>query len=250
MSKISTTAEINGIILKDQATNRPTPATGYTVLFSKFGEIYAISTSGLEGPFGVGSVGTGDVVGPAGATDGHVALFDGATGKLIKDGGVPLTAGHTIADEATPLTQRATLNFVGDGVAVTDDAGNNRTVVTISGAVAAAVKHQVVFTVSSGVSLNTGLLQITNEFGSTATLSRMSLRVPVPASGDLTADLNVNGTTVFTTQSNRPVIASGAVYGFTTTFDDTTWGNGEYLTMDVDAVGVANDLVAVVVFTI
>jgi hypothetical protein len=33
--------------------------------------------------------GTGDVVGPAGATDGHLALFDGATGKLIKDGGVP-----------------------------------------------------------------------------------------------------------------------------------------------------------------
>ena len=31
----------------------------------------------------------GDVVGPAGATDGHLALFDGATGKLIKDGGVP-----------------------------------------------------------------------------------------------------------------------------------------------------------------
>ena len=33
--------------------------------------------------------GSGDVVGPAGATDGHLALFDGATGKLIKDGGAP-----------------------------------------------------------------------------------------------------------------------------------------------------------------
>lgn len=31
--------------------------------------------------------GAGDVVGPAGATDGHLAVFDGATGKLIKDGG-------------------------------------------------------------------------------------------------------------------------------------------------------------------
>ncbi|MDD5245653.1 MAG: hypothetical protein PHU49_16715, partial [Syntrophorhabdaceae bacterium] len=35
----------------------------------------------------------GDVVGPAGAVDGKVALFDGATGKLIKDGGVSLGAG-------------------------------------------------------------------------------------------------------------------------------------------------------------
>jgi hypothetical protein len=33
--------------------------------------------------------GSGDVVGPAGATDGNLALFDGATGKLIKDGGAP-----------------------------------------------------------------------------------------------------------------------------------------------------------------
>jgi len=31
--------------------------------------------------------GTGDVVGPASAVDSHVALFDGTTGKLLKDGG-------------------------------------------------------------------------------------------------------------------------------------------------------------------
>lgn len=33
---------------------------------------------------GASGSGTGDVVGPAGATDGRFALFDGATGKLIK----------------------------------------------------------------------------------------------------------------------------------------------------------------------
>lgn len=33
--------------------------------------------------------GGGDVVGPASATDGHLAVFDGATGKVIKDGGAP-----------------------------------------------------------------------------------------------------------------------------------------------------------------
>jgi hypothetical protein len=35
------------------------------------------------------TVGGGDVVGPASATDGHMAVFDGATGKLLKDGGAP-----------------------------------------------------------------------------------------------------------------------------------------------------------------
>lgn len=34
-----------------------------------------------------GGSGTGDVVGPASATDGHFSQYDGATGKLIKDGG-------------------------------------------------------------------------------------------------------------------------------------------------------------------
>lgn len=34
-----------------------------------------------------GGGGSGDVVGPAASTDGNVALFDGATGKLLKDGG-------------------------------------------------------------------------------------------------------------------------------------------------------------------
>ena len=37
----------------------------------------------------------GNVVGPASATSGNVALFDGATGKLIKDGGTLGTAAFT-----------------------------------------------------------------------------------------------------------------------------------------------------------
>ena len=37
--------------------------------------------------------GAGDVVGPVGATDGHLAVFDGATGKLLKDGGAPSSGG-------------------------------------------------------------------------------------------------------------------------------------------------------------
>jgi len=39
------------------------------------------------------SAGSGDVVGPASATDGHLAVFDGVTGKLLKDGGAVPTGG-------------------------------------------------------------------------------------------------------------------------------------------------------------
>ena len=40
--------------------------------------------------------GGGDVVGPAGATDGNLAVFDGATGKLLKDGGAVPSGGTFI----------------------------------------------------------------------------------------------------------------------------------------------------------
>ena len=101
----------------------------------------------------------GDVVGPGSSTDGHLVQFDGATGKLLKDG-IALdtdgtlaansdgavasqkavktyvtaslgTPGHAIEDEGPPLTQRGTVNFTGAGVAVTDAGG--KTVVTIAG---------------------------------------------------------------------------------------------------------------------
>lgn len=43
------------------------------------------------------------------------------------------TAGHTIADGGSAVTQRATLNFDGTHFAVTDDAGNNETDVALTG---------------------------------------------------------------------------------------------------------------------
>ncbi len=39
-----------------------------------------------------GGGGSGDVVGPASATDNNIAVFDGATGKLIKDGGATIAS--------------------------------------------------------------------------------------------------------------------------------------------------------------
>jgi hypothetical protein len=41
----------------------------------------------LIGPPGAPGDGTGDVVGPPGAIDGHVAVFDGPTGKILRSGG-------------------------------------------------------------------------------------------------------------------------------------------------------------------
>lgn len=45
----------------------------------------------------------GAVIGPASATDGHVVLMDGATGKLIKDSGLTLSGSNT-GDQTITLT--------------------------------------------------------------------------------------------------------------------------------------------------
>lgn len=52
---------------------------------------------------GAAGAGTGDVVGPGSSVDGQVALFDGTTGKLIKDSGVVLgtAAASDVGDFAT-----------------------------------------------------------------------------------------------------------------------------------------------------
>lgn len=55
--------------------------------------ILAISGAGGGG----GGGGSGDVVGPASATDGNLVVFDGTTGKLVKDGG-PVPTGSTGID--------------------------------------------------------------------------------------------------------------------------------------------------------
>jgi hypothetical protein len=47
------------------------------------------------------AAGTGDVVGPVSAVDGNYALFDTATGKLIKDAGVGPTGGATPSEAYT-----------------------------------------------------------------------------------------------------------------------------------------------------
>lgn len=57
---------------------------------------------------------TGDVVGPVSAVDGHLALFDGTTGKLIKDGGVPAAGSVTsVIAQGGPFLTNGTITGAG-----------------------------------------------------------------------------------------------------------------------------------------
>lgn len=70
-----------------------------------------VATVALTGSYNdlldIPTAGTGDVVGPASSTDGAVALFDGTTGLLLKDGVVLGTAATTDSTDYATAAQGA-----------------------------------------------------------------------------------------------------------------------------------------------
>jgi hypothetical protein len=72
-----------------------------------------------------------------------------------------------------------------------------------------------------------------------------------PTGADLIVDVNIDGTTMFTTQGNRPTIEATENSGTSGTPDVTTIADGSYLTFDIDQVGSTipgADLVIIVLF--
>ncbi len=74
-----------------------------------------------------------------------------------------------------------------------------------------------------------------------------------PTGSDLIVDVNKNGTTIYTTQGNRPTIAAAANAGGPgVTPDVTTLVAGDYLTIDIDQIGssvAGSDLTVSVIVT-
>ena len=84
-----------------------------------------------------------------------------------------------------------------------------------------------------------GTFRIYNDTGHT--LKIQSVRATLgtaPTGSSAIIDVHKNGTTIFTTQANRPTIAaSGNTSGKVTNHDVTSLANGDYLTVDIDQVG-------------
>ncbi len=69
----------------------------------------------------------------------EVRVDDGTSFTALEAGGGG--GGHTILDEGAVLPQRIKLNFIGAGVTVTDDLGNDQSIVTIPGGGAGSHKQ-------------------------------------------------------------------------------------------------------------
>lgn len=88
--------------------------------------------------------------------------------------------------------------------------------------------------------LGAGVMRRFNDSGQTLTVVAVRVRANInaPAGADLIVDLNKNGTTVFTTQSNRPRVLDGTQdSGKVTNMNVTAVEDGAYLVPDIDAVG-------------
>ena len=58
-----------------------------------------------------------------------------------------------------------------------------------------------------------------------------------PTGADIILDVNLNGTTMYSTQANRPKVTAGSTYGAFATPNTTAIAAGDLITIDVDQVG-------------
>ena len=65
--------------------------------------------------------------------------------------------------------------------------------------------------------------------------------ITAPVGATAIVDLHKNGTTMYTTQANRPTIAAGSTYVTATLPDVLTWAAGDILQLEVDQKGSSTD---------
>lgn len=94
------------------------------------------------------------------------------------------------------------------------------------------------FTFAGTLATDTGAMRLYNLTGSTLTINEVHIAVSADPSGaTIIVDINENGTTIFTTQGDRPAIAIAAYTATSSSIDEPAWNNDNYLTMDIDQVG-------------
>ena len=106
----------------------------------------------------------------------------------------------------------------------------------IQGATGPQGNNYSVFTIPGTLSLGTGLARL--YFTSSRTISSVHVSVgEAPTGASAIFDVNKNGTTIFTTQANRPTIPASSFVDASSVPDVTSMTNGDYLTVVVAQIG-------------
>lgn len=220
---------------------------------------------GPEGPAGPeGPMGPQGMQGPPGldgasgvpiheaASNPHPQYIDDAELALALGDYVLLTDPR-LTDARTPLSHT---HIIGDttGLQAALDAkaalSHTHAIADVTG-LSAALKHQwrEVFGKSGALTVVAGVAQLPIDINCTI-LSVVARVSTAPTGAAILIDVNKNGTTIFTTQANRPSIAAAAnASSVVTNMDVTSLAAGDYLTIDIDQIGstvAGSDLVVAV----
>jgi hypothetical protein len=209
----------------------------------------------------------GAVIGPASATDNRVAVFDGSTGKLIKDSGLTLSGSNT-GDQTITLTGDVTGSGTGSFAAtVANDAISNAKLANMANATikgrttagtgdpedltaaqAAAILGQnvrpkeTIYIACSDetTALTAGTAKVTFRmpYAFTLTEVRASLTTAQTSGNIFTINVKEAGTTIFSTkptidntEKSTTTAATAAVISDTSLADDAE------ITVDIDQIG-------------
>jgi hypothetical protein len=97
------------------------------------------------------------------------------------------------------------------------------------------------FSYTGTLAVTTGAHRFYNDTGATLTIQGVRISVgTAPTGAAILCDFNIDGTTIFSTQANRPSIAISAsppTSGKVTNMNTTTIANGSYFSVDIDQVG-------------
>lgn len=232
---------LNTVVVPDDAPSAPPPvyargqAGGLAGLDSDGDVINAagdkVTGTGADGADGVGvptGGTTGQVLAKASATDYDTGWVDASSG------GGSGTVESVVA---------------GTGITV-DDTDPANPVVSATGS--SSGPREALFKLSGTLTASTGITRLYNDTGAAWTISSVRATVETaPSGGTVVIDVNIDGTTIFTTQANRPTIADGdSTSGKVTDMDVTSVADGSYLTIDVDtATSPAANLTVTLVIT-
>lgn len=161
--------------------------------------------------------------------------LQGQIDEINADGG----GGHTIQDEGSDLATRTKLNFVGAGVTVTDDAGNDQTDVTINGSTITGLDTQVLF--FDGADTPAGDPGLTyNKTTNAVTIDNLIIDGANISTSDATTPSNITIATGDSTSGNN----TGGNLTVTTGAGSGTGGGGEinFLSGTGGATGAGGDL--------
>lgn len=105
--------------------------------------------------------------------------------------------------------------------------------------VSSATNRNEIFFHTGALTVKVGSHRLYNDTGTSWTISGIRASVGgAPDGSSIIIDVHKSGTTIFTTQTNRPAIAATTnTSGKITTMDINTVADGEYLTVDIDQVG-------------